>query len=374
MRQVKLSPVDTWFFRDSRPFSADLGYQLHISGVFPPHPPTVAGCLRGALALGQGWTGNGEWSTSLTQVLGDGPENLGRLRFAGPFLLSGDQTLFSVPRHLVWTRPKNPGRTVKALLTPMELVCSDLGTSVPFPDIRVQTGDAEGELFKNYSKSAFFDKAGLNAVLAGKTPDGEPMDNLWSEEPRVGLERDDEKRTASEGKLYNTRHFRLKEGVAIAMMIEGVPGNWSFSKTVPFGGEARLAAVEEWNGKLGVQQPIEEICRSGRFVIVALTPLDLPDEASLPGGRIDEFGAEVVSGCMDRPLRIGGWDFRNGPLPLRNYLAPGSVLFCEGASDSVSTALDRLNAADRPLAIGRRQEVGFGRIALGVWPGEREKP
>ncbi|MBE3551069.1 MAG: hypothetical protein IMX03_07595 [Brockia lithotrophica] len=46
MRLVLMEPVDTFFFRDHRPFQ--MGADAAASGMFPPRPGTVYGALRAA--------------------------------------------------------------------------------------------------------------------------------------------------------------------------------------------------------------------------------------------------------------------------------------------------------------------------------------
>ncbi len=75
----------------------------------------------------------------------------------------------------------------------------------------------------------------------------------------------------------------------------------------------------------------------------------------------------VVSACLDRPLRIGGWDSLNRrPLPLRSVLPAGSVLFCELAEPR--RFLDAMTDGVGLPALGERQAFGFGAVALGAWP------
>ena len=107
----------------------------------------------------------------------------------------------------------------------------------------------------------------------------------------------------------------------------------------------------------------------GRFALIALTPLDL--EADVYRGRrpLSELGgALVVSACLGRPLRVGGWDSRPGcgPLPMQPVLAPGSVLFCEGGS--LEAAAPSAGANGGMVRIGGRATSGFGLAAVGRWP------
>ena len=71
--------------------------------------------------------------------------------------------------------------------------------------------------------------------------------------------------------------------------------------------------------------------------MVALTPLDLSTQACLGREALpvsilerDRVRLRVVSACLGRPQRIGGWDsLARRPLPLRSVLPSGSTLFCE---------------------------------------------
>ena len=101
MIAVQFVPLDTWFFRDGTPFTAQSAPQEDVGSLFPPYPPTLVGALRAALARANGWDEAGRWPPELCEVLGDGPEDLGVLSFAGPFLLRDGQPLFQAPRHLL---------------------------------------------------------------------------------------------------------------------------------------------------------------------------------------------------------------------------------------------------------------------------------
>ena len=101
MTGFRLEPVDTLFFRDGTPFTADSAPQDGVDSLFPPHPPTVAGALRAALARANGWNGHGRWPEDICRVLGDGLEDPGRLSIDGPFVLHDEEPLFRSPRHLL---------------------------------------------------------------------------------------------------------------------------------------------------------------------------------------------------------------------------------------------------------------------------------
>ena len=370
---IQFRPIDTWFFRDGTPFSAGSAPQEDVQAFFPPHPATVVGALRAALARGRGWDGQGRWPEELCAVLGDGPTDLGTLAVDGPFVLRDGQPLFRAPRHLVGTASDSGAWEPKALLRPGQPVQCDLGDSVRLP--MLPETDSDWAKVK-VGEDVWLSANGLCAVLRGELPQQETTflsRRLWSHEPRIGLKRDASTRTAEEGMLYSTGHVRLESGVSLGLRVAGLPEAWQLPSgtLVPLGGESRLAECAPWEGDLPVCVRPQA---SRRLALIALSPLDLaPDicrgRTSLP--LLDGLGeAQVVSACLGRPQRVGGWDsLVRRPLPMKSILPPGSVLFCElpevpDAGDAMTQGL---------LQIGERTKWGFGLVAVGRWPNEQER-
>ena len=369
---VELAPVDTWFFRDGTPFFAGESPMGAVGSLFPPHPGTVVGALRAALAVNQGWDGRGRWPAEFCFVLGDGPDDLGRLTFDAPILLRDGQPLFPAPRHLLGTG--NPGEWVPAtFLRPGAPVTCDLGEAVRLPQALPSSGDPHD---LKPGGSQWLTPRGLTSVVNGVLPPLEDVvfsGDLWADEDRTGLELNRETGTAVEGMLYNVRHVRPARGVSLGARIHGLPDDWTapFGQLLPLGGESRLAECRKWDGDLRLGASAG-IASSREIAVIALSPLDIGEEVCMGAQPIDELaGASVISAAMDRSLRIGGWDsLSRTPLPMRSVLPPGSVLFC--AADRLSE-LQVTSAADSGLVrLGQRQEWGFGLAALGVWPQSRE--
>lgn len=365
---VQLRPADTLFFGSGMPFSAT-GAQEDISGVFPPHPPTIVGALRGWLARSQGWSGRGPWPSELHAILGDIPVELGKLQFCGPFLMRDGAPLFKAPRHLLGI-VEDERWTPKVTLRPGPATRCDLGDEIRLPTIPAADGGCLARLA--VANDHWLTLAGLDAVLTGELPKGSEVvtsSELWREERRVGLERDPLTRTAREGMLYSTRHIRLMQGVGLGVRFVGIPSDWRlpFDQNILVGGESRIAQCLRWDNALSITRHHQAVAHNNKVSIIGLTPLDI-EGGVCPGMTLmDEYGGvRVVSACIDRPLRIGGWStLEHRPLPLRSVLAPGSVLFCE-ANDPKRLAA-ALKQSDGLLRVGMRQQWGFGLITLGTW-------
>ncbi len=363
---MQFHPIDTWFFRDGTPFTAEASAQEGVASLFPPGPLTSVGALRAALASSKGWDGRDGWSREMCAVLGDGPDDLGVLAVNGPFLLRDGQPLFRLPRHVLGSRSSD-GRLwqARAFLWPGRPVTCDLGAAVRLP------AGADADL--EPGQDVWLTQAGLEAVLRGDLPatksDVVSSNCLWSPEPRIGLQRDAGTRTASKGMLFSTTHVRLCHRVSLGMQVSGLPSDWPmpFGRLAPLGGEGRLAMCAEWRSEWqpGLSQtPTRD---TGTFAVVALSPVDLEEDVCLGRRPLDDLGARVVSACLDRRQRIGGWNsLARRPLPLRSVLPPGSVLFCETVEPE--RLRNATEAHDGLTKIGRRQEWGFGLVALGAWP------
>ncbi|MBX3197806.1 MAG: type III-B CRISPR module-associated protein Cmr3 [Labilithrix sp.] len=355
-------PLDTWFFRDGTPFDKKASPQEGVVGVFPPYPPTIAGALRVALAHANGWDGHSPWSRELEAILGDGPESLGQLRITGPLIVRRSGPVFRMPRH-VRGRVEADGRwrahdlvRLSGAPTP-----TDLGHATRLP---AELDDGKGRLSPGEGRMTTL--RGLARILRGELPSDDDVivdDDLWTSEPRVGIERELTTRTAVDGALYSTQHVRARPEVGVGVWADGLPSNWSSpaGSLIPLGGESRLAACDRWDpaAPLWRDVPIDD---SGTFLLVALTPVLLERDVFLGKSELGFEGARVVFACTDRPMRIGGWDSRRRePLPMKNALPAGTTLFCETDRPDVL----REAMSDGLLRIGRLTTMGFGLCAVG---------
>jgi CRISPR-associated protein Cmr3 len=284
----------------------------------------------------------------------------------GPFVLQKDELLLPAPRHL-WAREVEGTPELGFAGVGSGVMC-DLGTGAFLPAIV----DGAKPVSRAWVKKSVFER-----ILKGIVPKPEELISeamLWNEEPRTGIQRDLATRTAREGMLYSSRHFRLREGTALVVAASGMPPDWlPPSGVYPFGGESRLAFWHEWSGNLNLEMPLNRICDEGRLILIALTPLDLSHEVRL--GQIpliDLGGVQVKTACMDRPIRIGGWDsLSRQPRPMRSYVSPGTVFFCESQDKAaLRSAIDQMG--DGMPVVGETSDAGFGCVALGTWIESKE--
>lgn len=360
MNYLKLTPLDSWFFRDGRPFhqgeaSAD------VESIFPPTAFTVVGAIRAYLAGKMGWR-YGRWNEEIARVLGDG-YNLGSLRFKGPYL--GRETdkviepLFPVPLHLLGKFEEGKGHEYR-LLSPGEEIKCDLG--------RVRLPTAKGiEGFKTLTRH-YITAESLAKVLQGQdiTDDLEifASKDLWDKEYAVGLARDELSRTAKERYLYSSYKIRLNERVCLLMGFESWKHDLSDRFALQMGGEGRIAIAEMVDIQKDPFTSPNLQLKDGRlrFTVTHITPAWL-EHWPKPGDGLPGIPGKVVSACLERALRIGGWDsVKKEPVPLKPFIRTGSTWFCEADENSRAAVLGLHGSR-----IGEYSGFGFGEIAIGAW-------
>lgn len=374
MSALILCPHDTLFLRDGRPFNQGDQEQAATSGIFPPYPPTVVGAMRAALGRARGWAG-GAWSAKLKATLGDGVDwaagdgALGPLRFVGPIVMKGAAPRFPVPLCLLVKRSGDTAAAVARLAPGPELDC-DLGrVSLPQPVTDIEGAKAP--------EDDWIDADGLKAVLDGGAPAPASLvaqDELWQTEARAGIARDAATRTMGDDALYAAAHVRLKDGIAFAVSVDGADLAGLAGSMIPLGGEGRSVWIERCDAGLALPEPPALAAGDDgmlRYTIVLLTPAYFGDDEGdwpQPEGRICDgegtpLPGRIVSACVGKPVRIGGWDSVNRtPLPLRPLAPAGSVWFMEAAADDAGAVLQR-----HGRGIGRSTAWGFGLALVGCW-------
>jgi CRISPR-associated protein Cmr3 len=355
---------DTWFLRDGRPFNQGEGVAGLAQSTFPPSPGTVAGALRAALASTLGWRG-GAWSEAIRAQLGDG-DDLGPLRFQGPHLLQGEDLLLPTPRHLVResAAPSDNRSAGLRLLRPMDrALLTDQGWA-RLPVLRPQgrVAAAAGGYLRadDFARVMAGETEGVAVIETGATP---------LPEDRVGIVREVATRATGDNALYQAQHLRVPHDLSLVVSVAGLPAHVQLPEGFrPFGGEGRMAWIAPHPTPPRLP-PFPSIMPDGdrlRYLVTFITPVRLPADAGrTTGERITGLPGELVSACLERPLRIGGWDgVRRRPKPLHSHLPAGSTLFMEASADAeVHETLRRLHGSN----LGLDAAWGFGQLLIGSW-------
>jgi len=234
MTYYKIEPVDTLFFRDGRPYNME-EKQMNVESIFPPSPYTVAGAIRASLALNIGWDGKGDWDNNIKAKLGDG-NNLGPLKFSGPYITKGDEILFSVPRCLMGRKVSNKDNKWEnfARLKPGTGIKSDAG-KIRFPML-----EGNPEKMKNINGYVTFED--MKKLLWNDNIEDIKIilnDDIWKKEPNVGIKRKESSLNVEEGNLFSRSFVRLGRKINIVSGVTGI--DEELKGTLMLGGEAKAA-------------------------------------------------------------------------------------------------------------------------------------
>lgn len=360
--------LDTWFLRESRPMNSVGGAEL--KSTFPPPARTVVGAIRSAI----GESYNVSWTdyphqpehADLHALIGDS-EHLGRLSFKGPFLMKNGQRLYPAPLILL----KSNAHFTR-LLPSKEVTQCDLG-HVQLPIKRDPHIPGAKPL-----ESAWLTQAGFEAVMQDAPLDAThiiyPKD-VFDDEERLGIGRNNATRTTGDGLLYQTRHVRPKQDIAIGMVVQGLTAkdNVPVSGMVRLGAEGRLAhwrrirQPEQQHSLVGTRRLLVTLLTHAHFqngwIPDGFASVTLPNGQTVWDGTLHGVQLRVLCAVIGKPVREGGWDMaQRQPRAMTSLVPAGSCYFCE-VLDGHEDAASKLNGQH----IGYDQNHGRGEIAVGIW-------
>ena len=382
VKQWCFEAIDTWFFREMRPIDELTGAEL--GSLFPPPARTIAGAVRGLIGerVGVNWAAyrddgkayniNG---LNLYEQIGNpqckkGEAEFGQLNLTGPYLLKDGKRLYPVPQHLLHDEEEN-----FYWLEPGEPICCDLG-KVRLPVVSPETDKKVKPL------NAWVDAENLQKILRHQKPDNKiyHSTDLFANETRIGIGLNRDQRMTIDGLLYQTRHIRPCERVALGVEVAGIDDQLQLlpneTYSVRLGGEGRMAAVKLGTAEKLPQSPVTK--ETKKIILALLTPLLVPEKGEFfmpfeqAKSEKDSEGTEVwhvtlndvklkiISAVLGKPQREGGWNLaKNQSRPLRSLVPAGSVWFCEVLDGNPQTLHGH--------KVGEEIALGRGELAVGFW-------
>ena len=370
----RLTPYDTWFFRESRPMNSLGGVEL--SSVFPPPTRTVLGALRTAIgdATGIAWK-QFNAAHALTEWIGFG-DDLGPLALERLWVCRDGNRLYPAPASLLCDAAK----TTYTRLAVGNALDTHLGR-VRLPCI---PHDKPG---LKPMQNAWLTQAGMQAMLASKVPDaGEVVriDDLLKRESRLGIALD-ATHTVEAGALYQTQHLRLKPGVSLELALRHASGMPAPASLARLGGEGRLASIEPIPAR-PCALAVSNMPQAGNGLVLYLLsdadcqkhngapnglPPDFEPRKAADGsvhwhGRINQVALTIECAVLGKSVREGGWDMaRREPRAAHSLIPAGSCYYARVADDALSVADAIRNLHGRCMDDNK---LGRGLLACGVWP------
>jgi CRISPR-associated protein Cmr3 len=423
---LELSPFDTLFLRDGRPFDQLNAGLADASSVFPPLPSTLSGMIALAVArraagdafdpaaLGRRedgeyrlWTdslpssGDDDRDTAIRARIGrvlnltgrfDRRDDDAQLQATGPFLFRmehGQRKLYVPwPSTLLVEKKSRMLRSVAPIASFVPVASEQPGALRPAPHAigdqkeglileRVSDGWIEWDAFNRYLGDLnAFEGDTLSDISIGRS-------DILDTEERIGIAVDPMTGSVEEGALYAASHIRMKSNVSLAMRLDsGSPMQPDlFPARATLGGEGRQVSI------VAVDHSMKENRGSGQYKsdrdalrlrIVALTPVpvDATRKAGLPAFSGPEalsklFAAlNVMSAVVERPRAAGLW--RANTVSGIRVMPAGSTWFvtvptkkknAANAAEQLAEAAESVRLAPPDLAA-----LGYGVFRIGNWP------
>ena len=379
---LQFTPIDTWFFRESRPHDAAGASEL--SSLFPPPVRTLMGAVRSFLgdSLEIDWKRFNSEYTELKQAIGDG-ETLGALSVNGAWVCKNKQRLYPAPCYLM----QKADELIRLQIG--EVVECDLG-KVRLPELQKNKDSKKIEGGYKGLEQTWITREGWQKLLKGEIPVKEELiqaKDLFDNESRLGIARNNQTRNVQEGKLYQTQHLRLENDVTIELDIKGL--DETLAKKLPvetkheilrLGGEGRMAVLA--NKSHREQLPIltinEFAWTDKKIIIHFITPTYFGgqmfpkhfekherDGQTVWQGRLLDIDLIIEAAVIGKAHREGGWNMqKHEPRAVKSYIPAGSAWFCRVVTEvSSKDLLEKLHGQ----SIGAENEWGRGQILIGVW-------
>ena len=370
VHSILMTPFDTLFFRDHRPFEA--GEQQFCQSLFPT-PMTFMGALSAAyLELNQ------KSRLSLLQAGGAAPDE-----YLGPYAASLDSPgsfgiksvllakekmiLIPIPADRMVRRDNRTDLTVRRIMP----LAPNL-MSPPDPDFEYREG---------YMQLKDFATGNLNLSI-------HEFERPFAPESRTGIAIDPSTRHTEEGALYFTNHYRprdyKKNQTSFWVHYRTandrplpIPRSWRLGgeNRLVHGGDPDRESDLHQNLQLSLEH-IKNVCEQNwldqkpfNFSVYLLTPAVFKDGWK-PERWPWEGRAEFIAACVPKTVYVSGFQLlknRTGtPRPLYRAAPAGSVYFFQSSDDSLKTEL--LNDYLFGKSISEiYPQAGFGTTLVNSW-------
>lgn len=314
MSSIIMQATDTLFFRDGKPFS--MGEETFSQGLFPPPPGVLYGALRSAFISGKLNIGDTELDEAITQS-----ENLIINSIA---LENNANNYFPMPKDLII-----PNEKMNSEYKVLPLTLTDAPKYSSSKTCKVLKSNYPE---KTSNEPFYIDFLSLDKYLKGDLTNlkVKNQSSFLVSEPKIGIGRNADTHTASEGKLYRVPSIRpainLKNSISHLKFIVQFDGLCVAEKGwMVLGGERRITFFEPYDNFAiecpGIESPV--------FKIFLSTPAVFKSGWK-PEALLKKYNLTLLTAAIDRSIHIGGWDMRQKmPKPMLQAVPSGSVFYVE---------------------------------------------
>lgn len=368
MPVIEINAVDTFFFRNGKPF--EKGEDNWAEGQFPPSPSVIYGALRTAYFAA---------NPSEISKANTSEDPTSGLSINGIWVKKGSNILSSAPLDFLVDKEDedSPMTSVKLVQKDASNHLGNSGGGYPYDFIPYYEGNGEGvdSLMLDYSLILEYN---LNGSYFGTS-----SDELRISEAKIGVGLDNFTRSNKEGNLYRVGLSRFVEAFDLSKLEfdkkVGILVDYDFDfipDLIKLGAEGKtaLCSLYEKPVKNGYSVPTWE---GKSFRLVLLTPGFIDEDSLLNFDKLlsksnSDFSIKPVCAFVGKPLALGGWDMKGGkkqrgqPKPMRRALPAGSVFYFSIESNHTYKELTAFLAKENISSICQNEQdikTGFGLFA-----------
>lgn len=382
MRWFFLSPLDTLFFRDGKPF--DIGVESFADFIFPPSPRTFYGALRTYIIFSHSDFNKYKADNNIYEVVGD-ENTLGSLKIYGPILAkkidSHINIYFPIPKDIMIDNKSK--KTVFLKPKKEEKIKSNIDVNIDFviPEELEDLEEIEGYFDLDDMKSYLEEDVNtLNLRVQNR-------ELFYKIENRVGIKLDKKRGTVEPHYLYNVPHIRFgrfNDFYGYGFLI-GVENDESLIKSngeFRLGGETRIVRFEEIENE-AIQDIVNRLKskvlnrkNSNRIKFILFTP-GIFENGWYPDflkknssneliGEIGNLKVKLVGCILDKPKYLGGFNLvQKIPKKMKKVVPAGSVYFFEVLNGDVNDFINKYFF--KSILENDLSKEGFGQIMIGGW-------
>ena len=363
---IKITPFDTLFFRDGKPFN--MGDETWTDGIFPPYPSVFYGALRTLYFANH----IDEFKKVNTEE--DPTKNL---KIKNIFYRIHGCNFYPIPLDLVEIKSKKQTNTpekeygkeyereyevVNLKISEQKIISSkDEKLNMLYYDDEVMGLD-----------DGVISKGDLHEYLAGKLENAtaEKISDNIKKESKISIKKDRLKGNSEDGKLYRLDLLRLVD-FDICVEFEGI--DIPDRGYLKIGGENKAAYYMRIDKYPGISSKLKD----GKFKLYINTPAIfkkgwLPEwvNSSTYEGNFKGINLKLITAAVGRYNLIGGFSMKdkNGlpyPKPMRRAVPAGSVYYFETDEKDMDKIVNTFNGVS--ISEFDTSKEGFGICYVGGW-------
>lgn len=364
--RIKISALDTLFFRDGKPFS--MGEETWANALFPPPPNVFYGALRSLYFS--------IFRDEFSRI--EQEDKTRNLIIESVTAFINDKSRLPVPMDIVKKKEKEDNQYCF-----LEMTTNNFQSSYPLekmliaPDLTEVVESVEGKAYLR--KRDFLKYLANGTEFPSSRIKPEFQKDLIIDEPKVGIGRDNTTLTTDEGKLYRVGMKRLitykknddrTEKITFDFIVDF--HGLDFKKQLPEKGFLKLGA-ENKSAYYELlpdfdNESASEAFQSNQFKLVLTSPAvfkngwfpDFLDEQYQ--GKFEGHSVKLIAASTGKAAFIGGFDIKKRePKPMFKAIPAGSVYYFE-----IQNGIKELNVKEVKLTcLNDLSKEGFGQAFIG---------